>query len=155
MPFNNEITHFIHEIWANVLHLPVTPTDKPFKPMGEKNTLAGCIQITGEWQGTVAIYCCINLAQKVASIMWSQEESEVEFQQIQDALGELTNMAGGNLKALLPPPCRLSLPAVAITDHDFHIPNSQILSSVNFECENSIFVVAMLQENPMIETQRV
>jgi len=63
--------------------------------------------------------------------------------------------AGGNLKALLPPPCRLSLPAVAITDHDFHIPNSQILSSVNFECENSIFVVAMLQENPMIETQRV
>ncbi len=151
MEFKKEINHFVHDIWASVLLLSVSQTTKPFEADGHNNTLAGCVQITGEWQGTVAIYCSKNLAQKIASIMWGQDESEIEFQQIQDALGELTNMAGGNIKALLPPPCQLSLPAVAVTDFDLHIPNSQVLSSVNFECEGSVFVVAMLQEDEVEE----
>ncbi|MCU0705946.1 MAG: chemotaxis protein CheX, partial [Fimbriiglobus sp.] len=38
--------------------------------------------------------------------------AEVTPAELADALGELANMVGGNLKALLPDGCRLSLPSV-------------------------------------------
>lgn len=154
MEFKNEISHFVHEIWSSVLRLPVTQTNQSFPSSGLKDTVAGYIQITGEWQGTVVMYCSKNLAEKFASIMWSLEESEIEFDQIQDAIGELTNMAGGNIKALLPPPCQLSLPIVANSNFDPDIPDNHLLSSVNFECEGSVFAISMVEEDTIKERLR-
>lgn len=141
-----EISQFVTDIWSTFLNMQVSPTDQPFKPIGKDNTLAGCVQITGEWQGTVTLYAPKDLGKKIAASMYAMEEPEIDDQMIQDVMGEITNMIAGNIKSLLPTPCSISLPSVAVTDYDLHHPGSKPLTAVNFQCGDFPFLVVMLQE---------
>jgi len=142
-----EISQFVTDIWSTFLNMEVAPTDKPFQAEGKDNTLAGCVQITGEWQGTITLYAPKGLGKKIAASMYALDESEVDTQQIQDVLGEITNMIAGNIKSLLPTPCSISLPSVAVTDYDLAHPGSEPITAVNFACGPFPFMVNMLQEN--------
>ena len=141
-----EISQFVADIWSTFLNKKVSVTDKPFKPEGKNNTLAGCVQIAGEWQGTVTLYAPRELSKKIAAVIYGLDETEVDTKQTQDIIGEITNIIAGNIKSILPVPCSISLPSVAITDYDLHHPGSQTLTAVNFTCEGLPFLVAMLQE---------
>ena len=141
-----EISQFVTDIWSTFLNLPVSSTDEPFEPKGKDNTLAGCVQITGEWQGTVTLYAPKALGKKIAASMYALDESEIDDNQIQDVLGEITNMITGNIKSLLPTPCSISLPSVAVTDYDLHHPKSQTLTAVNFKSEGLPFLIVMLHK---------
>lgn len=75
--------------------------------------------------------------------MYGLDESEVDNKQIQDVIGEITNVLAGNIKSIFPAPCSISLPCVAITDFNLHHPGSEILTAVNFDCEGLAFLVVM------------
>ncbi len=77
--------------------------------------------------------------------MFGIDENEAGEEEIQDAIGELANMTGGNIKSLLPEPCYLSLPAVAITDHGFRVPGSELVTQINFACDDNLFMVSLLK----------
>lgn len=138
-----EISQFVTDIWSTFLNLKVSTTDQDFKPNGKGNTLAGCVQITGEWQGSVTLYAPKEIGRRIAAIMYSLDEKKVEDQQIQDVIGEITNVLAGNIKSILPAPCSISLPCVAVTDFNLHHPGSEMLSAVNFTCEERTFLVVM------------
>ena len=138
-----EIRQFVTDIWSTFLNMKVSPTETPFKPKGNGNTLAGCVQITGEWQGSVTIYAPKEIGKKVAATMYGLDQSEVDNKQIQDVIGEITNVLAGNIKLILPAPCSISLPCAAITDFNLHHPGSEILTAINFDCEGLAFLVVM------------
>jgi len=144
--FETEICQYTKDIWKSILDLDVKKTDDSFCPLGGESILAGCVQITGEWEGAVALDCPVELAKKVASIMFQLKEDEITTDLIEDGLGELTNMTGGNIKSLLPEPCFLSLPAVTMTQHGLRIPGSELLSTVTFQCWGYKFRVSVLKK---------
>ncbi len=78
--------------------------------------------------------------------MFSQTEDNSTFEDIQDALGELANMMGGNIKSLLPVPSTLSFPVVAITNHDLRFPKTETVAMLTFECENDPFMVTIVKK---------
>ncbi len=141
-----EIAEYTESIWSSTLELNVVPSDEEFIPEGKENTLAACVQITGSWEGTVAVVCPMKLAKKVSAIMFGIDESSAGKEEIQDAIGELANMTGGNIKSLLPEPCYLSLPAVAVTNTGFHVPGSELVTQINFKCDDSLFTVSLLKK---------
>jgi chemotaxis protein CheX len=143
MKYEEEISQFVTDIWATFMSAKASPTDEPFKPKGKDNTLAGCVQITGEWQGSVTLYAPKEIGRKVAATMYGLDKTEVEDQQIQDVVGEITNILAGNIKSILPATCSISLPCVAVTDFDLHHPGSEMLTAVNFECEGLSFLVVL------------
>ena len=140
-----EICSYTENIWESILGLKVAKIDAPFKVEGENNTLAGCVHIMGAWEGTVSLQCPKDLAKKAAAIMFGVKEDVADMEQIQDALGELTNMTGGNIKAVLPEPSYLSLPAVSVTDFRLHIPGTELVTTVNFECNEYSFSVTVVK----------
>ena len=140
-----EISQFVTDTWSTLLSMKASPTDQPFVPKGKHNTLAGCVQITGEWQGTVTLYTRSELGKKIAANMLGLDETDIDNQQVQDVIGEITNIIAGNIKSLLPAPCSISLPSVAVTDYNLHHPRSETLTAVNFDCEGLPFLVVMLQ----------
>lgn len=142
-----EISQFVRDTWSSLLGMKASPTDKPFAPNGTDNTLAGCVQITGEWQGTITLYAPKEIGKIIASAIYGLDEVEVSDQQIQDVIGEIANILAGNIKSLFPPPCSLSLPSVIVTDYNLHPTGSQTLTAVNFDCEGLAFLVVILQEN--------
>ncbi|MBT5549088.1 MAG: chemotaxis protein CheX [Nitrospina sp.] len=144
--FEAEICQYTESIWKSILDLDVKKTEEEFCPLGGESILAGCVHISGEWEGVIALDCPIELAKKVASIMFKVTDDEVTSDLVQDALGELTNMTGGNIKSLLPEPCFLSLPTVTMTQHGLRIPGSKLETSVNFQCWGYKFKVSILKK---------
>jgi Chemotaxis phosphatase CheX len=62
----------------------------------------------------------VRLAMIMASTMFSV--AEPENTDVLDAMGELGNIIGGNVKSLIPNPCRLSLPMARIIEETSKTP---------------------------------
>jgi len=110
--------------------------------------LAGWIAIDGAWRGSVTLSCPQGLAQLVARVIFGLDEEGVReptVAQMGDALAELTNMTGGNLKALLPEPCVLSLPRITTPEEASRRPGAMI-AEATFECSGEPFVVRVYEE---------
>lgn len=144
--YEAEICQYTESIWKSILGLDVKKTEEEFCPPAGENIMAGCVHISGEWEGAVTLDCPIELAEKVASLMFQLTADELSPDLIQDALGELTNMTGGNIKSLLPEPCYLSLPAVTLAERGFKVPGSELTSAVTFKCWGYKFKVSILKK---------
>ncbi len=142
----DEICEYTKNIWKSILSLDVNKAQNNADNSDYNYDLAGCIQITGAWNGTVTINYPMSLAKQVATIMFDLKGEPVEEDLIQDALGELTNMTGGNIKSLLPEPSYLSLPAVAVTKNSMRVPGSELVSKITFQCNGENFQVSLLKK---------
>ena len=65
--------------------------------------------------------------------MFEMSEDEVSDDEMMDTLGELTNMAAGNINTLLPSGCTISLPSVAEgIDYKLTIPGGKVTCELGF-----------------------
>jgi chemotaxis protein CheX len=140
------ISEAVERVWSTMLGLHATTNELSVVNRLKPTMLTGCIQITGAWQGAVTLECSGGLARRVASIMFGEDVCEITADQVNDALGELTNIVGGHIKALLPEPSDLSMPAVTEgTDYFFSVPGSRQMAQMSFTCEGKPFQVTILE----------
>jgi len=86
-------------------------------PPADPDGVCGCIEISGRWKGTVTVQATGQFASLAASRMLAMEPDQVVWIDCHDAIAELTNMIGGNIKSLVPGPSKLSLPSVTVGNH--------------------------------------
>jgi len=142
------LSNAVETIWSTMLGLEANLSQTMMAGRLKATTMTGCIYITGAWRGAVKVECSSGLARRVAAIMFGADACDVTSDQINDALGELTNIIGGNIKALLPEPSHLSMPAVTEgTDYLFSVPGSRPMAEMSFTCEGKPFQVTILQSN--------
>jgi len=149
MVFEEEIVQIAESIWMSILNLPVEVDHEGKAKVGAagERTLTGCVHLTGDWEGAVLLFCTQALAGRAASIMFATELDELTVEEIQDALGELTNMTAGNVKPLLPGSSRLSLPSVVEgLDYNLMVPGSKVVAEVGFSCEGHPLIVSLLRK---------
>ncbi len=107
-----QLMDITRNVWTEFLGIGLAPLDTDRKPL--RSALSGClasVAISGTWSGEVSVVCSRPLARRAAASMFGVSSDVVTADQIQDALAELANIIGGNVKALLPCPSELSLPA--------------------------------------------
>jgi chemotaxis protein CheX len=107
-----EIASITDYVWNTVLGLGLEPLQGAFTLREEQ--LTGCVSLTGSWEGTVTVACSSSFARQATGIMYKIRPEEASMQQVYDALGELANIVGGNIKACLPGPTALSLPVIVV-----------------------------------------
>jgi chemotaxis protein CheX len=114
MPFTQEdMRRTVEALWALTLGRPVEPCEAA--PAEGQPLLTATVPIRGAWEGSVSLRCPPALARDLAASLFDQGEggAAVGDAEVHDALGELANIIGGNLKGLLSGPCRLGLPTVS------------------------------------------
>ena len=75
-----------------------------------------------------------------------QGDGTPSLDEIGDALGELTNMVAGNIKALLPESCSISLPTVAQgLSYEINVVGTSAVATVPFTCIDDPLVVTLVQ----------
>jgi hypothetical protein len=112
------------------------------------------VRITGAWEGMVQLVCADVLARPAAAVLFGLEVQTATPDLVHDALGELTNITGGNLKALLPEPCYLSLPAVTPASESAHaLRNRPVLVHERFRCGSHFFAVAVVEQDEAFKSQ--
>ena len=124
----------IATIWEAVLGMGRACTTAMRSGASSRHSMSACVQITGAWQGAVVLGCPSRslLAPERRSTMFNIPRREcASLTDMQDAIAELTNMIGGNLKGLLHPlairvscHCRPWSPAA---DYTTRIPGSRLL----------------------------
>jgi chemotaxis protein CheX len=101
------------QVWTSFLDpdgtYPLVPTDVESTV---EDRLAAAVSVTGAWRGHVVVACSQAASHHVAAALLGVPAGDVTAADVTDALGELANVIGGNVKALLPESCALSLPYV-------------------------------------------
>ena len=147
MVHQDEIVQIVASIWMSILGLPVHPDpDSAGRLETAQRTFTGCVQLTGDYDGAVLLRCGAELARRLASVMFEASPESLTIEEIQDALGELTNMVAGNIKPLLPGVSRLSLPSV-VEGSDYHllVPGSEPGAAVAFDCGGEPLEVTLVR----------
>lgn len=137
----SDIDEITQTVWTATLDLEAYPLGAL-----DDSTVAWLdshVQISGAWEGTVMLRCTPGLARRAAGILFQLEPDEASEEDVVDTLGELVNIIGGNVKALVPTPSTLSLPAVeAEARVGPPLPEAPISLSV-YDCGGELFLVSV------------
>lgn len=98
---------------------------KPLTP--SVSNYSSQVTVNGEWNGAIEVSCDKAFSVMLAARIFRKPESLVDLYDVGDALGEITNIIAGNVKALLPGPARMSMPV-------FHQSTKSISSAAVCAC---------------------
>lgn len=139
----SEVIDVVQNVWQSFLNDQIEFTDQIEEQ--ERCYLTGFIQITGGWNGAVVCTATNRLVRLVAQTLFGLPEDQLTPDFLQDALAEVTNMVGGNLKAILPGPSYLCLPAVIEgQDYSVSVRATHPVLTVRFVNKTEPFMVRIL-----------
>ncbi len=109
---HRDLAEIVNEVWDAYLQQPeAQPTDH--EPALDARPITAAVSITGAWEGHVRVLVPPAAAHDITGLMLAMEPGEVSDRDVTDAMGELINVVGGNLKNRGVQPAKLGLPVVA------------------------------------------
>ena len=100
----------ISNVFEDMLQLPVhsPPSESSF----DGQTIIASICISGSSEKQIVVEAPSGTATLIGATMFDVAMDAVDPTEIEDAVGEIANMIGGNVKGILPEDAQLSLPSV-------------------------------------------
>ena len=143
-PLHAQLDRALHEVWELMLTGPLEASDAAPED-AEPGALTASIQLSGTHERALALQCPLKLARRLTEEMLCMEPGEADPSTIQDALGELANILGGHVKAILDQGGTLSMPTVtrAATLQDV-LPGSEETFALGFRYQGEPLRVALL-----------
>ena len=99
------------EVWPSLVGDGESFLPVPVPPPAE--VISAWVDITGPWTGSVVLTCAPATAEALTeSVLMTRPPTVVDDEDVADALGELANVLGGNIKSVLPGESTLGLPQI-------------------------------------------
>ena len=120
------LAEMVEQVWLSYLDPEgVSPLVRTGED-GQPSDVHSSVSISGSWTGHVVYASSTAAARRAAAAFLAMEADEVSQEDLSDVLGELANIVGGNVKAMLPAGCLLSLPQVVLApDSATKYPNAE------------------------------
>ena len=127
----DDLAEMVGQVWESYLDPeginPLIPTYDEHQP----SEVHSSVSISGSWTGHLVYASSTLAARRAAGAFLAMEPDEVSEEDMSDVLGELANIVGGNVKAMLPPGALLSLPQVALApESSARYPNTERIGGV-------------------------
>ncbi len=137
------IEQIVENVFSTVMGLEVQQCGAPMPPRSE--VITSSIVLMGAWKGAVLVECGLQAALLIAGRMTGDAPTELN-EDVRDALGEVANMIGGNLKSMLPGGVELSLPSVVWgTDYSVGICHAGTAQRWVFSGPEITFAVVLVE----------
>jgi hypothetical protein len=107
-------------------------------PEWSQPPVAAAIDLRGDWNGTLSLSCDPALASRLAATLFGPERLDLGRSEWEDAIRELVNIVGGNLKSTLGPRCRLSIPLLIPLDPR---PSSEGEGRRTYRCDGALLML--------------
>jgi chemotaxis protein CheX len=112
----------------------------------------GCICVNGAYNGAITLSCTRAFAHHAARGMFGAEAGELSDEFARDALAELTNVVGGNIKSLLSQitasTCSLSLPTVSTGECT--LPGARLVRECWCQCGDERIAVSVFEASASV-----
>jgi chemotaxis protein CheX len=136
------VTH----VFESMLHTTVTPV--PAAPRGAGELLTSTLHFSGAWTGATLLEITRDQALAFTGQLLDMTPPTSIDDDVLDAMGELVNMIGGNLKTILPSGVELSLPAVVRGgDYTVRMIGAKVINRWSFEGDAGVFSVTLVEVN--------
>jgi chemotaxis protein CheX len=110
----HDLAEMVEQVWVSYLDPEGVSPLVATGDAGQPSEVHSSVSITGSWTGHVVYASSSVAAKKAAAAFMAVEVDEVSMEDVADVLGELANIVGGNVKAMLPAGATLSLPQVVL-----------------------------------------
>ena len=142
----NDLAEMVEQVWMSYLDpegtSPLVRTGDDRQP----SEVHSSVSISGSWTGHVVYASSIAAARRAAAAFLAMDAADVSPEDLSDVLGELANIVGGNVKALLPSGCFLSLPQVVLAPESAtKYPNAERVSGLYGLWEGEPVSISMWQ----------
>ena len=108
--YRNDIFGLAESVFLSMLQLEVHSSGVEITQNAQ--IITGAVYFAGAWKGAVLLQCSREQAfEFTARLMRIPAPSSLD-EDVQDAMGEVTNIIGGNLKPILPRGSEISMPSV-------------------------------------------
>ncbi len=141
------------EIFTGMIMMDITVKDDNVKQLGKlQNSITGMVGLAGICKGVVAIHVPQEVAFSITTNFLGMEVTEMN-EDVQDAIGEIANMLGGNVKTILSDKgkaIQLSLPST-ISGDEYQMYSNDNVERVIIEFSTSggnFFVDLELESEP-------
>ena len=139
----NQLAQIVESVFGAMMGVEASECGSPWFPNGERLTAA--VHLAGDWNGAVLLECDRQQACRFAGSFLSIDPPDTVDDVVRDVLGELANMIGGNLKCVLTPGIRLSMPSVVDgSDYGIRVCKAEICVRLAFHCAEGPFWVTVL-----------
>jgi chemotaxis protein CheX len=133
-------------VFESMLALPIAVADEFADAEAGSAAVTGVISISGDWNGAVIVTVPNELARQVAAAMFALDADALTEAEIQDAVGELSNMVGGATKTMLGGSSSISLPSVTEgVRYRISIPGAREVANARFESNGSLLTISVVQ----------
>jgi len=145
---DDDVREIVDAVTASFVHLSsyAAQASGDCDPTRPNEIWAGWIGVSGSYNGGVALRCTRGFAHHAARAMFGSEEGKLGDEAARDALAELTNIVGGNIKSLLSATthstCRLSLPTISVGPPDLR--GFRTAQQWDVKCGDERIVVTLL-----------
>jgi chemotaxis protein CheX len=150
----SDLAEMLEQVWTSYLDPEGV---NPLVSTGDDSQLSevhSSVSISGAWTGHVVYASSTLAARKAAAAFMAVGPDEVSQEDLSDVLGELANIVGGNVKAMLPPGCFLSLPQVVLAPETAsHYPSAQRVSGLYGLWEGEPVSVSMWQSRNELKNE--
>ncbi len=109
---SDELASVIETVWSEVLRADVRRLEEGEPSPRRPSSVTATIHVLGPAPRTIVFICSEALGRRLAAAMFKVEMDSASKEDMSDAVGEITNMVGGNVKCIFGSPSTLSLPEV-------------------------------------------
>jgi chemotaxis protein CheX len=150
MDISEKIVESTIEIFTTMVMMDVSVDGPPLTTSGKlRDTITGMIGLAGTHKGVLAIHIPNNVAIAITSSFLGMDVDSIN-DDVRDAVGELANMLGGNVKTILSQNGRdidLSLPStIAGHEYGFQAASDVDMVILPFKTEQGGFLVELQLE---------
>lgn len=126
--------------------MQLTPSQTILHPDKEAGYIVSVVQIVGSWQGAVRLDIDNRLARQACANLLGVDTADLSAEDVRDAAGELANITGGSVKALVAPTCSLSLPSVVTgKNYEFSLPQGIVVQELCFSHACGTMLVSIIE----------
>jgi chemotaxis protein CheX len=143
IPSADDLEVITREVWTSFLDGDPAGL-LPGGALLEGERVTGCVHLSGGYTGSIVLQCSALAARDAAAALFSMHPGDVTQSEVVDAIGELANMVGGNVKSMLPGPSMLSLPAVVYGQ--LAVPGAQVVRTVELTWRGEPVAVSLWQQ---------
>ena len=142
--FETAVPQTVAYVFDSMLNMTVESVECELP--GSVELVTAALHFSGGWTGATLLELPPDMARAFTSRMLGMDVPDTVDADVVDAMGELTNMVGGNLKTILPTGVNLSLPSVVVgTAYSVKICGVRLVKRWMFSGDLGRFWVSILE----------
>lgn len=142
---DNQIEEIANTLWSTLFDLD-TQSVAYSLPVQQPLVYGAYVTISGGFSGGVIVQTSYDHLRSLAAKSFEKELADVSAHEMDDLMKELSNIIGGQIKAVLPGDCQLSLPSVEDNlKGEWLLPGMQILQNVHIKSEGESIHIRLAQ----------